>query len=82
MKKTLGEKIIKNINNYLKREGISVCELADFSGIKYNSLWNILNRNKTIRLEDYTAICKALNEPLDFFIPNEKEISEYKKEGR
>lgn len=69
MKKTLGEKIIKNINDYLKKEGISVGELADFSGIKYNSLWKILNKNKTIRLEDYTAICKALNEPLDFFIP-------------
>ena len=71
MKKTLGEKIIKNINNYLAKEGIPVGELASFSGIKYNSLWNILKRNKNIRIEDYTAICKALNKPMDFFIPKE-----------
>ena len=68
----MGEKIIKNINDYISANNISLTKLAEASGILYNTLWAILNKNKDISVKDYIAICKALNEPLEYFIPEGK----------
>lgn len=67
----MGEKIIQNINNYILENNISLSKLAKAAGIKYNSLWVMLNKHKDVTLGNYVAICKALNEPFDFFIPKE-----------
>jgi len=67
----MGEKVIKNINDYILANDISLTKLAEASGIIYNTLWTILNKNKDITIKDYIAICKALNEPVDYFIPKE-----------
>lgn len=68
----MGEKIIKNINDYISANNISLTKLAEASGILYNTLWAILNKNKDITVKDYIAICKALNEPVEYFIPKEQ----------
>ena len=65
----MGEKVIKNINDYIAENNISLTKLAEASGILYNTLWTILNKNKDITIKDYIAICEALNEPVDHFIP-------------
>ncbi len=67
----MGEKIIKNINDYISANNISLTKLAEASGFLYNTLWVILNKNKDITVKDYIAICKALNEPVEYFIPKE-----------
>ena len=67
----MGEKVIKNINDYISQNNISLTQLAQAIGILYNSLWVILNKNKDITVKDYIAICKALNQPLEYFIPKE-----------
>lgn len=67
----MGNKIINNINNYIMLNDISLKKLAVAAGIKYNSLWAMLNKHNDITLGNYIAICKALNEPFDFFIPKE-----------
>lgn len=65
------EKIIKNIREYIIDNDISIPKLAKAADIPYMRLWRILyNRQYSIRLCDYIALCKALHEPLDFFIPN------------
>ena len=65
----MGESVIKNINDYIAENNISLTKLAEASGILYNTLWAILNKNKDITVKDYIAICEALNEPVDYFIP-------------
>ena len=44
-------------------------KLAKESNIPYHRLWTIINQNRKITVGDYVAICKALFEPLDYFIP-------------
>ncbi len=67
----MGESVIKNINDYISQNNVSLTQLAQASGILYNTLWVILNKNKDIAVKDYIAICKALNKPVDYFIPKE-----------
>ena len=67
----MSEKIIQNINEYILINDISLKKLAKATGILYNTLWKNLNKNKDISIGHYLAICKALNEPFDFFIPKE-----------
>ena len=67
----MGEKVTERINEYILVNDISLSKLAKAAGIKRNSLWKMLNVYKDIRIENYVAICKALNEPFDFFIPKE-----------
>ena len=61
-------KVIVRIKYYIEKHDISLSKLAKASKISYHNLWVILNQNYSIKLGDYVAICKALNEPLDFFL--------------
>lgn len=64
--------IIENIKDYIEDNDISINKLSKVSRIPYHRLWLILNKNYTIKLGDYIAICKAFREPFDFFIPKKK----------
>jgi len=64
------EAIIKRIRDYIEDNDISIPKLSKATNIPYMRLWRILYRQYSIRLCDYIALCKAFNEPLDFFIPN------------
>ncbi len=59
----------ENIKNYIEANGLSISKIAKETGIKYNSLWGILHRRQSIRLDDYVALCRAFKEPLEKFIP-------------
>ena len=69
MEPTINDRIIDEINDYIRVNNISVKKTAKAAGIDYNHLWKVLNRNKTIRLDDYVALCRAFREPLERFIP-------------
>ena len=69
MEKTINDSIIEKLNAYIEANNLSVKKIAKAAGIEYNHLWKILNKNKTIRLDDYVAICRAFREPLERFIP-------------
>lgn len=66
---TINDSIIDKINEYIEVNGLSVKKIAKEAGLDYNHLWKILNRNKTIKLEDYVALCRAFREPMEKFIP-------------
>lgn len=66
---TINDSIIDKINEYIEVNGLSVKKIAKEAGIDYNHLWKVLNRNKTIKLEDYVALCRAFKEPMEKFIP-------------
>lgn len=59
----------ENIKNYIEENGLSLSKISKASGITYNSLWGILHRRQSIRLDDYVALCRAFKEPLEKFIP-------------
>lgn len=61
--------VIKNINNYIKEYNLSVSKIAKEAGISYHQLWCLLTKRGSIRIGDYVAICRAVREPFDFFIP-------------
>ena len=61
--------VISNINNYIISNNISLPKLAKEANLPYHNLWAIINQYSSIKLGDYVSICRALNEPIDFFIP-------------
>lgn len=61
--------VIKNINDYIVTNNISISKLADAAHISYHRLWSILVKSYSIKLSDYIAICNAFHEPFDFFLP-------------
>lgn len=65
----INDAIIENIRRYIEVNDLSEKKIAKEAGIDYNHLWKILNKNKSIRLDDYVAICRAFREPLEKFIP-------------
>lgn len=68
-KKVLDKKVVDNIRRYVADNDISIQKLAKESNIPYHRLWTIINQNRKITVGDYDAICKAVFEPLDYFIP-------------
>lgn len=63
------KKVIEKIRRYILDNDISLKKLAKEADIPYHRLWCILNQSYTIKLEDYVAICKAVKEPFDLFLP-------------
>ena len=66
---TVDKKVLASIKNYIFDNDISIKKLSKESEIPYHRLWTIINQNRKITIGDYVAICKAVREPLDFFIP-------------
>lgn len=66
---TYDRKVIKNINEYITRNNLSISKVAKEAGISYHQLWCILTKRDTIRIGDYIAICKAVREDYAFFLP-------------
>lgn len=66
----IDQEVIKKIKQYIITNNISLTKLANEAKITYHNLWVILNQSHSIKLGDYIAICRAVKEPLDFFIPD------------
>lgn len=57
----------EKISDYLKQNGIKQTFIADRCGWTKQKLYNLLHGRNRISVEDYEAICEALNVPFDFF---------------
>lgn len=60
----------EKIKHYLEEKGISVRFLAEKSGLNIRVIYDIFNVGRKITVEEYAAICKALNLDLDYFFEN------------
>lgn len=58
------------IKQYVKKMGIKQNVLAKNAGMTQQALCAILNGSRGIDVEEYIAICDALNLPYDYFIDN------------
>lgn len=67
----INQDIINNIKNYVAKNEISLSKLANVMNTSYHNVWFLLNQKKALNVGDYIAICRAFDEPLDFFIPKE-----------
>ena len=60
-----------NIKNYLIENGIKQSFVADKADLTVSQMSDICNDNRNIDVVTYWKICKALNQPLDKFLPRE-----------
>lgn len=56
------------IARYCKDNDISLRKLARAAGLTNNQIYFITTNRGRINLEQYVSICKALNEPIDYFL--------------
>lgn len=58
----------KNIKAYMDAEGLKATVIAGKAGIKDPIFSAMVNEKRKISAEEYFAICRALNVPLDRFV--------------
>lgn len=63
----------KKISEYLVANGIKQTFLADKTGMTSSVISDICNSKRKIDCIEYFKICKALNLPLEYFMPTETE---------
>ena len=71
MEPDFDNKVLKRINEYIQKNGLSLRKIAAAAGMDYVQLWSLLKRKRSIKLSDYVALCQAFREPLDIFLPKE-----------
>lgn len=64
--------VLQNIKEYIARNNLSMKKIAEETGLTYIQLWTLLNRNQSMKLNDYIALCRTFQEPIDTFIPEQK----------
>jgi transcriptional regulator with XRE-family HTH domain len=69
------------IKRYLEENGIKQVFLQSRIGLGVSSLNALLNGNRGITAEEYFAICRALNLPLDYFTTDTTAIVNDEKRG-
>lgn len=67
-KHTFDEKVIDRINEYIKENDLSLRNIADFSGLTYQQLYQMLHRNQLLKLREYVLLCQTFQEPLERFV--------------
>lgn len=60
----MGEKI----KNYIQEEGLKLSKIAERVGIPLSTFSAMLNGKRRITADEFIAICKALNVPLEQFV--------------
>lgn len=58
----------RSIKDYMTSEGLKANVIAGRAGIKENVFSAMVNEKRKITAEEYFAICRALNVPLDRFV--------------
>ena len=58
----------RSIKDYMTAEGLKANVIAARAGIKENVFSAMVNEKRKISAEEYFAICRALNVPLDRFV--------------
>lgn len=56
------------IKEYIEKSGLKLSAIADKIGIPMNTFSTMMNGKRKITAEEYFAICKALNVPLEQFV--------------
>ncbi len=67
----LGERI----KDYIDSQGLKLGAIAERIGIPMNTFSTMMNGKRKITAEEYFAICKALNVPLDMFVQKEEGLA-------
>lgn len=60
--------VSERISNYCRDNDISLRKLAKEAGLTNNQIYFITTHRSTISLDHYVRICKALKEPVDYFL--------------
>lgn len=68
------KRVSERIAKYCRDNDISLRKLAREAGLTNNQIYFITTNRSTISLEHYIRICKALKEPIDYFIRDEKGV--------
>lgn len=63
--------VAKRITDYCKKNNISMVKLAREAGITNNQIYFLTTSRARITLEMYVNICKALKEPITYFLKEE-----------
>jgi transcriptional regulator with XRE-family HTH domain len=62
------EAVIDRINDYIESNNLSIKKVAVATGMSYQQLYQLLHKNRCIKLREYIRLCKAFNEPVDAFV--------------
>ena len=68
MENDFDNKVLNGINDYILTNGLSLRKIAEEAGMGYVQLWSLLKRNRSIKLNDYVALCRAFQEPFEKFL--------------
>lgn len=61
-------KINEKIKKYIDENYITAKELAEKSGINIRALYDMFTAGRKISVDEYVAICSALDKSLEYFI--------------
>lgn len=64
------------IKQYIEENGIKQKKVADDSGMKPQTLNDVLNERRKIEATEYFNLCKALNVGLDYFAKKMEQMNE------
>lgn len=56
------------IKTYIQEEGLKFSAIAERIGIPLNTFSAMMNGKRKINADEYVAICRALNVPLEKFV--------------
>lgn len=62
--------IRENVISYIRQNGIKQKYLSEKTGLSPSAVSSIMNCKRDIEVDEYCAICKALNVSLDYFSPD------------
>lgn len=60
------------IATYLKEQGIKQTVISEKTGLTKQIICSALKGKRTLSVDEYEKICRALNVPYDFFFKNLK----------
>lgn len=66
------EMVIDKINDFMTENMLSLSLVANKAGMTYDRLYQLLHKNKLIKLKEYVDICDAFGVDLDFFVREKK----------
>lgn len=65
---TFDQRVALRITDYCKEHDISMVKLAKEAGLTNNQIYFLTTNRQRITLEMYVRICKALREPINYFL--------------
>lgn len=60
--------VANNIAEYIREKGIKQSAIAEYLGIKQQTMSDIINGNRNLKADEYIDICDFLEVPYDKFV--------------